>query len=309
MSTIADRLAFVICPPRAGSTMLSRMLTSHSSIYASLEPHLLAPLHQLGYYGSVEESGMRGGVMAYEPKIVRSAIQGVVEQLPGGELDYLDALRAYSDTIYSRLLEGSGRKLFVDKTPRNSLFIDFILKLYPSSRFIVLTRHPLAIAHSLRGMLDLFGKPKHLSPDESLYVVMPEMVQRIARCLNERPVEICHVRFEDLVSRPEDELERVCSFLGLPMETRMVEYGKIENYWNSRIDPFTTSVRQHNRPHPSFIHKWREEVASNADELVFMQTLLPLLPSEAVEAWGYSSTAMVRELKDLVSTDKGGPVT
>ena len=36
-----DRLIFLIAPPRSGSTLLMRMLSSHSAIYSRAEPHLL----------------------------------------------------------------------------------------------------------------------------------------------------------------------------------------------------------------------------------------------------------------------------
>ena len=51
------RLAFLMSSPRSGSTMLARMLAAHTRIYCRPEPQLIAPLHQLGYYGIVEHPG------------------------------------------------------------------------------------------------------------------------------------------------------------------------------------------------------------------------------------------------------------
>jgi hypothetical protein len=51
-----DRLLFVISPPRAGSTLLQRMLGSHSAIYTHPEPHIITPLAHLGFYDNVDKA-------------------------------------------------------------------------------------------------------------------------------------------------------------------------------------------------------------------------------------------------------------
>ena len=65
-----------------------------------------------------------------------------------GEEDYLDALRAYANTLYQRVLPSPDLH-FLDKTPENVRFWPFLLKLFPHARYIVLTRHPAAIMHSV----------------------------------------------------------------------------------------------------------------------------------------------------------------
>ena len=131
-------LIFLIGSPRSGSTLLSRMLGAHSQIHAPAEPHLLTPLAHLGYYARVDEA-------AYDTIVSEAGIREVVDALPGGEDDYLSALRAYSDGIYRGLLEGTGRSRLLDKTPAYALVLGFLEKLYPDARCIVLTRHPIAV--------------------------------------------------------------------------------------------------------------------------------------------------------------------
>src|SRR5688572_2819811 len=103
-----DRLVFLFSPPRSGSTMLARMLAAHSQIYCRPEPQLIAPLHQLGYYGSVDHPGRHGrNRFAYDVVGVQQAVASIVKELPRGEDDYLDALRAYLGVLYGRLLDAS----------------------------------------------------------------------------------------------------------------------------------------------------------------------------------------------------------
>ena len=55
MSSTPDML-FIISSPRSGSTMLERMLESHSMILGGPEPHLLTPLAHLGVWDKVDQA-------------------------------------------------------------------------------------------------------------------------------------------------------------------------------------------------------------------------------------------------------------
>src|ERR1700675_1811743 len=96
-----SRLLFVIGPPRSGTTLLMRMLGSHSAIYSRPEPHLLTPLAHLGFYDTVERA-------PFAHLQAQRAAREVVADLPRGEDDYLDACRAYTDTLYGRMLAARG---------------------------------------------------------------------------------------------------------------------------------------------------------------------------------------------------------
>lgn len=55
------RLIFLISAPRSGSTLLQRMLGSHSKIMIHPEPHILTPLAHLGYYHKVDRAPYNTG--------------------------------------------------------------------------------------------------------------------------------------------------------------------------------------------------------------------------------------------------------
>jgi len=50
------KMLFVIGAPRSGTTMLERMLASHSMIMGGPEPHLLTPLAHLGVWAKVDKA-------------------------------------------------------------------------------------------------------------------------------------------------------------------------------------------------------------------------------------------------------------
>ncbi|MEO6027631.1 MAG: sulfotransferase, partial [Candidatus Binatia bacterium] len=74
-------LILVIGPPRSGSTLLMRMLSSHSAIYSRAEPHLLTPLAHLGYYDTVDTA-------PFDHLQAQQSVREFVAELPGGEADY-----------------------------------------------------------------------------------------------------------------------------------------------------------------------------------------------------------------------------
>ena len=130
-------MLFIIGSPRSGTTMLERMLESHSQILGGPEPHLLTPLAHLGVWDKVDKA-------PYDHILAAEAQRLFISKLPNGEQDYWEACRAYCDTLYGRYLKGSGKAICLDKTPAYALILPFMMKVFPDAKYIVLTRHPLA---------------------------------------------------------------------------------------------------------------------------------------------------------------------
>jgi hypothetical protein len=90
-----ESLIFVIGPPRSGSTMLQRMLASHSAIYTHPEPHIITPLAHLGYFENVEKA-------PYDHINAVEAIREYVDVLPNGEEDYRECYVLIGDRNWQR---------------------------------------------------------------------------------------------------------------------------------------------------------------------------------------------------------------
>jgi len=283
---VDERLLFVIGPPRSGSTLLARMLGAHSQVFAPAEPHLLTPLAHLGYYETVERA-------PFDPVISQGAIRELVAALPGGERDYLAALRAYSDSLYGRLLQASGRRLLLDKTPAYALVLDFVAKLYPRARYVVLTRNPLAVWSSY---VQSFFDGDH---DSALRFnpILERYLPAVARFLREAPVAIHHVRYEDLVAEPEAQMRALCSFLGLDFEPGMVDYGESGvpvTTARGLGDPIT--VAREKRPTTRSLARWAEDLAGNSDKVQQAREILARLADEDLAAWGFPRAGLLAEL-------------
>ncbi|HET8936647.1 MAG TPA: sulfotransferase [Polyangiales bacterium] len=279
-----DRLIFVISPPRAGSTLLQHMLGSHSQILTYPEPHLITPLAFLGYYDLVDKA-------PYDHINAAEAIKLFVQGLPRGEADYLDAVRAYTDTLYGRMLSISDKRYFMDKTPGYALVLPFLTKLYPDARYVVLTRHPLAIASSYaNSFFDGDWMAAH-----SFNPVVNRYVPAIADMLRTPPRHMLQVSYENLVQNPHRELEAVCAFLALDFQPSMVDYG--EHYQAPRAgrgDPI--SVRRETRPVATSVDKWAGELAGDPDKRALAEDIVASLDPSDVELWGFEHAALLPHL-------------
>ena len=287
-----DRLVFLIGAPRSGTTLLARMLGAHSMVYQRAEPHLITPIAHLGYFGKVQKA-------PYDQNNVEQALREFVADLPRGEADYLDALRAYTDTMYARIMATApGKRLFLDKTPAYALVLPFLTKLYPKARYVVLTRHPLAILSSY--VESFFDGDWHVAVEHN--PILARYVPALATILRERPVPFVHVRYEELVRDPETQFHRVCEHLGIPFEPGAIAYGEQGDAPKGLGDP--TGVAQHTRPVTTSVSRWAAEIAANPDVLALVGRLIDELDPADLETLGYPREKIVAQLEAA----KGAPV-
>jgi len=263
------------------------MLGSHSAIHAPEEPHLLTPIAHLGYHEKVERA-------PYDPIITQIAARALVKALPGGESDYLAALRAYTDAVYEGLLGASGAKLLLDKTPAYALVLDFVARLYPQARYVVLTRNPLAVWSSyVESFFD--GDPEAAHRNNPL---MERYVPAIARFLRERPVALCHVRYEELVADPEGEVRRICDHLDLAFEPGMIDYGSREGgrAQSARGLGDPTTVAKQSRPTTTSVERWSQEMAGSPVKIARARMVLEGLLDEDLATWGFTRAELAAKL-------------
>ncbi len=281
-----DRLVFLIGAPRSGTTLLARMLSAHSPVYGRAEPHLITPIAHLAYLRKVPKA-------PYDPQNVEQAIREIVGELPRGEAGYLDALRAYSDALYAQMMEvaPAGKRLFLDKTPAYALVLPFLVKLYPTAKYVVLTRHPLAVLSSYA--------ESFFDGDYAVAVTHNPVLQRyvpaLARMVREKPVPHVWVKYEELVREPEVHFRRVCEHLGIPLEERAIHYGESGEEFKGLGDP--TGVQRHTKPVTSSVSKWAAEIAADPATLAIVSRVLDELDPADLETLGYPRETIVSQLE------------
>jgi hypothetical protein len=272
------------------------MLGSHSEIFAPAEPHLMPPLAHLGFHERVDQA-------PYDPVITQQGLRSFVALLPGGEADWLAALRRATDHLYERALAQSGRRLFLDKTPAYALVLDFVVRLHPDARYVVLTRHPLAVwASYVESFFDGDAAAAHARNP-----ILERYVPAIARFLRERPVPLVHVRYEELVREPEAALRGICAHLDVGFEPGMIEYGKGEaaapRAGRGLGDPIT--VDRESRPTTGSLAKWMEALARDPKLLAQCREIVERLADEDLAPWGTPGPELRKLLAELTPAGTG----
>ena len=163
------------------------------------------------------------------------------------------------------MLEPSGRRYFLDKTPAYALVIPFLRKLYPEAHYVVLTRHPMAVMSSYAN--SFFDGDWHAANEFN--PVVNRYVPAMARLLREPTAHVHHVGYEALVRDPAQELARIFTFLGLPNDPDAVNYGErfaAEGAHTKAGSGDPIGVGAHSRPVETSLDKWVGELLGRPQE-------------------------------------------
>ena len=223
---------FIVGLPRAGSTLLEQILASHSQVDGTMElPNILAFAHRLGGRRRVGE----------EPKYPARLRDMTAEQFKALGEQYIN------DT---QLLRGDA-PYYIDKMPNNFRHIGLIHLILPNARIIDARRDPMACCFS--GFKQLFAEGQEftygLEEIGRYYKGYCELMDHWDAVL---PGKVLRVRYEDVVSDLETQVQRVLEFLGLPFEQACLDFHKTDRSVR------TASSEQVRQPlYTSGIEQWR----------------------------------------------------
>lgn len=281
-----NNLVFLISLPRSGSTLLQRILGSHEKIHTVSEPWIM--LHPI--YGL-----KKGGIKAeYEASLARDSLEDFLAQIPEGDELYIEAIRAMAMVLYRRVLETSGKSIFLDKTPRYYLIIPELKRVFPKAKFIILNRHPLAVLSSiLENWCDnqpekLKNTPLHTDISKGPHLLF-EGIQDVIE-------DAIIVSYEKLVENPEPEVEQICNQLNIPFTSEMIDYGLFPKLEGRHGDP--VKVNLHQKPVLDYVDKWKENISKSQELLDFASEYLGSLTPSLVAQMGYSYAEIEQQLKE-----------
>lgn len=289
-----SKLIFLVSQPRAGSTLLQRMLGTHPAIHTTAEPWLmLHPLYARRATGHTAE---------YDATLAATAVDEFLTTLPDGDAVYREALRRMAFHLYGTAVAESGKALFLDKTPRYTLILPELAALFPQARFILLLRNPLAVLNSIlnthvRGHWALLGRYRNdlLAAPERLVAAQPLLGERAYL-----------VRYELLVTRPSTELRALCDWLNLPFDERLVEYGRGPKPSGSMGD--TTGIDQFSRPSTTSLTGW-QTLGAQPQTRHFAEQYVAALGPALLAQMGYDAAELLDEIRARPCADGNVTVT
>lgn len=116
---------------------------------------------------------------------------------------------------FNRDAAAAGKRRWVEKTPSHVRSIDFLLHRFPTARVVVMVRDGRDVACSLRsrtGDLET-GVQRWVADNRAADAFIAD--DRVHR-----------LRYEDLVTEPEDTLRTVAEFLEVPFDAALLEHDK-----------------------------------------------------------------------------------
>lgn len=190
---------FILGLPRAGSTLVEQILSSHSMVEGTMElPDVPAIVAALGREGDWP------GLLADLP----------AERLRDLGAEYLER---------TRIQRREGKALFIDKLPNNWLHVGLIHLILPNARIVDARRHPLDCGYS--NFRQHFARGQAFSYDLAdigrFYADYVRLMAHFDRVLPGRVVRVVHER---LLDDPEGETRALLERLGLPFEEACLRF-------------------------------------------------------------------------------------
>lgn len=289
MSTGAN-LIFLISQPRAGSTLLQKILGAHAEIHTASEPWIaLHPLFAL------RDKGISA---YYSHTLAREATREFVS-----EAVYIEGLRLLLNHLYDDVRKPSGKPVFLDKTPRYYFIVPELRRVFPDARFVFLIRNPLAVLSSiLETWVDppLPGRrtPLRLDLLHDLLTAPEVLAQARASATANTAV----VQYERLVASPAVEMERLCTALGLPFDPKMVDYGAGAAAGKRWAFGDQNTVYTETRPIPTRAGRWKESFAAIPAWNEMAHAYLAALGPATIGRMGYNFAELEAALKPVESS-------
>ena len=274
-------LIILASQPRAGSTLLQRLVASHSDVATTSEPWLLLPLLAWREPQLVHDA-------RYDNRLARLGVRTFLESMPDGEAAYREGVRRMGAHLYDRAVEGTGATTFLDKTPRYYYILPDFHRTFPDADTVVLLRNPLSVLASV--LTTWIGDDWLL-----LHRYRDDLLEAPARLLNAaRASHVSVVRYEDLVQDPESTLRGLCDNLGLAFEPDMLTYESVSNAQWTLGDQ--TCITTEQRPVAKSVEKWKRLAAEHPQAWRVFTDYLDWLGPSTFEEMGYDAEACRRAL-------------
>ena len=245
---------FIVGMPRAGSTLLEQILSSHSQVDGTQElPNILSAVHQLRSRNKdFDRLNYPRAILDLRP-----------DELRDFGRSYIEETRTHR----------KGAPFFIDKMPNNFRHIGLIKRILPNAKIIDARRHPLSCTFSCYKQLFAEGQEfsYHL---EDLGHYYRDYVGLMDFWHQYLPNEILHVQYEDVVDDLETQVRRILAHCNLPFEEACL------NFWETERAVKTPSSEQVRQPiFKSGVENWQDfEVHLNPLKRALGKTLHEFLP-------------------------------
>jgi tetratricopeptide (TPR) repeat protein len=196
---------FIVGLPRAGSTLVDQILSSHSQVEGTMELHDMIDLAR-----NLGTSAPHGAAGQYPDVLTTLAAEDL--RVLGEQ--YLERTRVQRKTSAPH---------FIDKMPNNFLHVGLIALALPNAKIIDARRHPLGCCFSV--FKQHFARGQHFSYDlTDIGRYYRDYIQLMAHFDAVLPGRVHRVHYEALVENTETEVRALLDHCRLPFEERCLRF-------------------------------------------------------------------------------------
>lgn len=191
---------FVLGLPRSGTTLVDRIISSHSNV------------ESMGEISDFAQTLNRLGRSTDRHQLLEASVRIDPDQY--GQ-SYIRSVASY----------GSNTPYYIDKTPTNFLYIGLIAKALPGASIVHLRRHPVDICLAMYRTLFRMGNPFSYDLDDlAEYYIAYDALMRHWQMLF--PEILLHVSYEELVDNQERVSKDIIAHCGLDWEPACLEFDR-----------------------------------------------------------------------------------
>lgn len=235
---------------RSGTTLMRVMLDTHPSICCGPESHLFLP-----HRPNIRTLANRFGLKEADVQLFLRQSRSQAE---------------FIDTFFRGYSTRQQKPRWAEKTPRNVNQLDFIFRHFPHARFIHMLRDGRDTVCSLR------THPRHKVVNGSL--VKLDTWHPLEDCISRWVTDVqaglryredpryLEIRYEDLVSRPRETLERVFAFVGEPFDERVLDYHEVKGQ-SRDVTNFPQNPEATNAMYTRAVSRWARDMSPDDKRL------------------------------------------
>ena len=215
---------FITGRPRTGTTLLRTLLDTHTQIVVPFECSFIVDLYPR--YAGIERWNKETKEIFLHDflnqpllsfwNLDKDKLKKKVLQLPEG-ITYAGLCR-FLLLQFSSITAKDHIIAIGDKNPVNTLHFNKLSRLFPDAKFIHLLRDPRDQIASMKSV------DFELPWVTSLSYRWKYFNRKADKFRKKHPERILYLRYEDLVSRPKEEMQKIFSFLNIPYDESIFNF-------------------------------------------------------------------------------------
>lgn len=240
---------FIVGLPRTGSTLIEQILGATEKLLAAGE---------LPFFGNEVARAFR------DP--ARQTVD--FSRLKAKDVNYRELGRRYIEKSIAFIQSARHKAAFdpsdtfIDKMPRNFLYVGFILLALPEAKIIVTQRN--AMDTCLSNLKQLYNDPFYqfsygLDEMGTYFIAYHRLMQHWLRLFGKR---ILTVKYEEFVDRPDVNAERIFEYCGVSWDRKYLDYAE-----QSRLVATASATQVREAIGKNSVNRWKK----------YRQPLQPLL--------------------------------